>query len=105
MAAAWCSCVSGSTTSFSLIGSKRALLHQVQAGKQEDPNQVDEVPVQADHFDAIGVPLPLRVPHLVAEEEEVCEHHHAAAIVPKPAPPPRSALSRSASWTGALAML
>src|SRR5205823_13454153 len=70
-----CSCVSGSVTSFSLIGSKRALLHQIKTGKQKDPNQVDEVPVQADHFDAIGVPLPLRGPHLVAEEEERSEEH------------------------------
>src|SRR5205085_7487120 len=78
IAATSCSCVSGSVTSFSLIGSKRALLHQIKTGKQKDPNQVDEVPVQADHFDAIGVPLPLRGPHLVAEEEEVAEHDHAA---------------------------
>src|SRR5919206_1316402 len=78
IAATSCSCVSGSTTSFSLIGSKRALLHQIEAGKEEDPNQIDEVPVQADHFDAIGVPLSLRVPHLVAEEQKVREHDHAA---------------------------
>src|SRR5262245_29509874 len=62
---------------FSLIGCKRVLLAQIAPREQTEPDQVYEVPVQADHFDAVRVPLPLRGPHLLAEEEEVREHDHA----------------------------
>src|ERR1051325_6288415 len=78
MPAASCACVNGSTSSFSLIGSKRVLLHQVETREEKDPHQIDEMPVKTDHLDAVGEPLAIRGPHLVPAKQEIAEYDHAA---------------------------
>src|SRR5712691_7587274 len=48
-----------------------ALLQEIERREEEDPHQVDEVPIEAGVLDAVGEPLLVRVPELAAEGQEI----------------------------------
>src|SRR6266851_9151545 len=57
------------------------LLEQVQHREQEDPHEIDEVPVQARDLDAIRELLRIRLLELRARPEEIRHHHDPAEDV------------------------
>src|SRR5215813_6973175 len=59
----------------------RSLLQQIERREEEDPDEIDEVPVEADDLDAVGEAARLVVVHLPAPDQEVCETDHAAEDV------------------------
>src|SRR5437870_8423983 len=54
---------------------------QIQSGEKKDPHQIDEVPVQPGHFNAIRIACPIRLPHLRAGKQEIEEDDNAAENV------------------------
>src|SRR5437868_1032672 len=69
-------CASWTSTCSVIVSSQ-----QVESWEEEDPHQVDEVPVEADDLDAIREARRLGFPHLRAEGQEVGEDDHAAEDV------------------------
>src|ERR1044071_4914588 len=54
---------------------------QIERREEKDPDEVDEVPVQADDLDAVREALRLGLPHLRAEGQKVGEDDHPAENV------------------------
>src|SRR3954447_19283775 len=57
------------------------LLHEVQNREEENPDEVDEMPVKAGDLDAVRVALRLFDPHLRARSCEIEKHDDAAENV------------------------
>ena len=57
------------------------MLQEVQHGEQEDPDQIDEVPVQASRFDPVLEHLPFRMPHLASRAPEVTVYDYPSENV------------------------
>src|SRR5205085_7889924 len=57
------------------------LLQQIKSREEEDPDQIDEVPVQPDDLDPVRESLTVGVPHLRAGGQKIREHDHAAEHV------------------------
>src|SRR6516225_6310640 len=55
-----------------------ALLQQIQHGEKEDPDQIDEVPVEPRVLDAVRELIRIGLPQLGAWSEEVQHDDHAA---------------------------
>src|SRR5579884_2318032 len=53
-------------------------LEEVEHREQEDPHQIDEVPVQSGVFDPVGELLGILAPQLRAGADEVRHHDHPA---------------------------
>src|SRR5258705_9223529 len=51
---------------------------QIENRKQENPDQIDEVPEQSCHFDAVRVALRLGLPPAPAGEKEVSHYYRAS---------------------------
>src|SRR3954469_25599209 len=58
-------------------GSWRSL-EQVENGKEEDPDQIDEVPEQSGVFHPVGEVLGIGLPELGARSPEAAVYHDAA---------------------------
>src|ERR1043166_7219470 len=54
---------------------------QIERREEEDPDEVDEVPIEANDLDAVGEALRLALPHLRAEGQKVGEDDHSAENV------------------------
>src|SRR2546423_1540162 len=56
---------------------------EVERGEEEDPHQVDEVPVEAGVLDTVGEVLGIGVPHLRPRgEQEAVDDHPADDVQP-----------------------
>src|SRR5688572_17395910 len=56
-------------------------LQQVQHREQENPNQIDEVPVEPGELDPVDELLGIPLPHPGARADEIRHHHHPAEDV------------------------
>jgi hypothetical protein len=54
------------------------MLHQIEDGENEDPDEVDEVPEETSDFDAIGEPFGVGIKHFATEEEIISEDQGTA---------------------------
>src|ERR1017187_1708562 len=62
-----------------MVSQSRSFARQkIECWKQENPHEIDEVPVQAGNFDAIGEAFGVSLPHLAAGSPEVGVDDHAA---------------------------
>src|SRR3954452_14497734 len=63
------------------IGHVVLLLHEVQNREEENPHEVDEMPVKADDLDPVRITLGLFGPHLRPRPEEIEKYDYAAEDV------------------------
>src|SRR6185503_8036632 len=71
------------STAWSLVAASAAwslmdALQKIQSRKEEDPDQIDEMPEKAGVLDPVGEPHRIRLPELRAGTPEIGIHRHPA---------------------------